>query len=91
MSVTLFEIVQKISIPLGINFELMNEAAVSGALQPKYFAIGKELQIEGHYFLTIYELSVLSELKTPNQIFNQFKQIKNSICIDIDNYYKIKK
>lgn len=58
-------------------------------LTPTLFNIDPKLQIEGHFFDSIYEMSEVVSKVRPEQILSQLETVKKRICTDIDNYHRL--
>lgn len=82
-------IIEKTRVKLNIDIECLNTCSSMGMLHPRQFAIDQPFQIEGHYFASIYQMSMLTEQKKPAEMLKQLENVKNSICEDIDNYHKL--
>lgn len=85
----MFKIIKKTRVPLKLDFENMSICSSIGVIHPKDFGIDPQLQIEGNYFISIFEMSALTEVKKPMLMVKQLEHIQNSICLDIDNYHKL--
>lgn len=80
-------VIQRCKIPLNIDIKQIQEQAA--LLTPSFFSIDEKLQIEGHFFDSIYEMSdVVSQLK-PEKILSQLQTVKKRVCTDIDNYHRM--
>ncbi len=66
--------------------ELQESAAL---LTPSLFSIDPKLQIEGHFFDSIYEMSEVCGKYRPEQILAQLETVKKRVCTDIDNYHRL--
>lgn len=80
-------IIHKKRVPLAIDLKLIQYNAA--ILTPSLFNIDPKLQIEGHFFDSIYELSELVTKLRPEQILGQLETVKKRICTDIDNYHRL--
>jgi hypothetical protein len=74
-------------VPLQINIQQIQYSAA--LLTPTLFNIDPKLQIEGHFFDSIYELSELVTKLRPEQVLSQLEVIKKRLCTDIDNYHRL--
>ena len=74
-------------MPLKIDFEQLRN--MTTYLSPRDFGIDEQLQIEGHYFRAIYELSELPNLWKPADMVKQLEKVQKSICLDVDSYHKL--
>ncbi len=55
----IMKIIRKTRVPLQIDFEGLTACSSLGLLQPKDFEIDSQLQIEGNYLVSIFEMSTL--------------------------------
>ena len=85
----IFKIIKKTRLPLKIDLENISFCSSIGVVHPKDFGIDTQLQIEGNFFFSIFEMSALAEVKKPMLMVKQLETIQNSICLDIDNYHKL--
>lgn len=80
-------VIQSRKEPLRVDFEQLQVSAAK--LTPSLFSIDPKLQIEGHFFDSIYELSELVGRVKPERILGQLETVKKRICTDVDNYHRL--
>ena len=54
------DVIRKTKVPLKIDVAELSACSVIGVIQPKDFAIDSQLQIAGHYFTSIFNMSALT-------------------------------
>lgn len=87
MGKSIYQVISNMKVPLKIDLESLK--LVQMHMVPENFGIDEELRIQGHYFKAIYQLSELPMKVKPSDLLSHLENIKNCICIDIDQYHKL--
>lgn len=80
-------VIQQRKIKLQIDAKQLQYS--TALLTPSLFRIDPKLQIEGHFFDSIYEMSEVVARVRPEQVLAQLETVKKRICTDIDNYHRL--
>ena len=80
-------VIQRCKQPMQVDIKELQESAA--LLTPSLFSIDPKLQIEGHFFDSIYEMSEVCGRFRPEQIMAQLETVKKRIGTDIDNYHRL--
>lgn len=67
----MLRVIRKTRISLKIDLEGLSACSSLGVIKPKDFGIDAQLQIEGNYFVSIFEMSALTEKKKPMLMLKQ--------------------
>ena len=80
-------VIQRCKNPIEVDIKELQESAA--LLTPSLFSIDPKLQIQGHFFDSIYEMSEVCGKYRPQQILTQLQTVKKRVCTDIDNYHRL--